>query len=139
MIELNFMVLEDMLCDARVSALVESMAETINAYIIADNRYQKATSLNGYGSDWQRAVLENPDVLREILGKRIDAAFTTLTILRKEYKKLTGARLFDGGIGVPKNECTEAEWISFRAEKADVLDQVVSYLSVRSYELRQAQ
>ena len=48
-------------------------------------------------------------------------------------KQKKNARLFDGVIGCSRKECSEEEWVSFREAKAEVLDQVISYLMVSTY------
>lgn len=139
MIEINYMVLEDVRKDARIESIWKVFVSNLHKYLHADKQLQRLSDINCYGSAWQRHLLENPDEYRERLNKTIDAAFSSFTVLHKEYKKLTGARLFDGGIGVAKRECTEEEWDSFRPEKAEMLDEIVTYLILRTQEKRKVQ
>lgn len=130
MLEINYMVLDDMLHDMADTPELEAFQKSLTYYIRTDKRLQKVLYPTGYGRGWQNALLENPEDIKAQLGHDIDKAFTNLTILRKVYKNKTNARLYDGVIGKSRRECTEAEWISFRQDKADVLDQIISYLMV---------
>ena len=138
MMELNFMVLEDAMNDSRITSVRNVFLQNLRAYLTADKRYQRVTEINGYGRAWQDYLLENPDEYLERLNQSIDAAFSSLTVLRKEYKKLTNAQLFDGGIGCSRRDCTDEEWNSFRPEKAEVLDEVYTYLTLRLQEQRKS-
>ncbi len=136
MMELNYMILEDALNESRIAAVRTVFIRNLQVYIKADKQLQRVTEIDGYGSSWQKYLLESPEEYQDRLNKAIDAAFSSLTILHKEYKKLTNARLFDGGIGRPKKECSEEEWDSFRPEKAEVLDEVITYLMLRTQDAR---
>ncbi|MBQ7428377.1 hypothetical protein [Butyrivibrio sp.] len=128
MIEINYMVLEDIFTDMAKSTELLEFQQALQYYIRTDKKLQRVLYPTGYGRIWQDDLLEDPKKIKAQLGHDIDKAFTKLVILRKVYKEKTRARLFDGSIGVSRKECSQSEWESFRPEKADLLDQIVSYL-----------
>ena len=128
MIEINYMVLEDIFVDMAKSPELSEFQQALQYYIRTDRKLQRVMYPTGYGRKWQDDVLEDHEQIRAQLGHDIDKAFTKLVVLRKVYKEKTHARLFDGSIGVSRKECSQEEWESFRSEKADLLDQIVSYL-----------
>ena len=139
MIEINYMVLEDIMRDTRIAGIWKVFSQNLQKYLRADRQLQRLSDVECYGSAWQNHLLEHPEEYRERLDQAIDAAFSSFTVLHKEYKKLTGARLFDGSIGVAKRECTEEEWDSFRPDKAEMLDEVVTYMILSTQEKRKIQ
>ena len=81
-------------------------------------------------------------VMREIADDDRELGAHSLDVLRRQNrdeilefysKQKKNARLFDGVIGCSRKECSEEEWVSFREAKAEVLDQVISYLMVSTY------
>lgn len=139
MLELNYVVLDDIMHDNRIASTRKVFISNLMRYLKADRKYQRVTEVNCYGRVWQDYLLESPDEYLDHLNQSIDAAFSSLTVLRKEYQRLTHARLFDGSIGCSRKECTEEEWASFRPEKAEVLDEAYTYLSLRLQKSSQAQ
>ena len=75
-------------------------------------------------------------VMREIADDDRELGAHSLDVLRRQNRdeiRVKNARLFDGVIGCSRKECSEEEWVSFREAKAEVLDQVISYLMVSTY------
>lgn len=133
MLELNYVVLEDALRDKRVTKVREVLIINLRKYIAANRKFTRAKS---YDDDQKQHLSKSLEVYEAELNEAIDAAFSSLTILKKEYRKLAGGRVFDGTVGVKRAECTDEEWVSFRPEKADVLDDVSTYLTLRLEEHR---
>lgn len=136
MIEVNYMTLEDAMSEDRLVGVRNVFLTNLRKYMCADKKFQRIQNISGYGKAWQDYLLEDPEAVQEQLNTAIDAAFSSFTVLRSEYKKLTGMRIFDGGIGQSRKECSESQWDSFRPEKADLLDEVYTFLTLRAEEKR---
>lgn len=83
MIEINYIVLENMLCDMAGSEELANFQKSLTYYIRTDKKLSKVLYPTGYGKGWQNTSSEDPDAVREQLGRDIDNAFTNLTILKK--------------------------------------------------------
>lgn len=137
MIEINYIVLADMIRDMYETTELRDFHRSLRYYMKSERQLQRALYPIGYGRNWQPDAGDDIGNLRAQLGHDIDQAFTKLVILRKLYKQKTNARLFDGMIGVPRKECTEEEWESFRQDKADVLDQIIDYITINAQAMAQ--
>ena len=102
-------------------------------FIRSERKLHDRLHIDGYGSRWQKLLLEDPGQLRDQMEVDIDRGFAALTLVNKEYHRQTGRYIIKGVVGKPKNACTMDEWESYRPEKKAILDSVSEYNEIPSW------